>query len=124
MRRSTAFLSRWGFACLVGVATATALAGAGLSPPPAEVPEFALRAAVIYRLEIGVAVFLALYLASLAFVLALHNRGFSEIGTAGVKAEDLSGTTRRQEDLLEDLLERVDELEERVRGVAGLGDLG
>jgi hypothetical protein len=42
-------------------------------------------------LEAGAATFIGMYLASLALVLALHNRGFTEIGVRGVKAQGLTG---------------------------------
>ena len=54
--------------------------------PPADLPSVALRASPVFRVEVGAAVFIALYLATMAFVLALHNRGFTEIGTSGVRA--------------------------------------
>ena len=40
-------------------------------------------------MEVGGALFAGLYLVTMAIVLALHNRAFSEIGTDGVRARDL-----------------------------------
>jgi hypothetical protein len=60
---------------------------------PAALPAVALRAAAVYRLEVGSAISLGLYLAAMAFVLALRNRGFTEFGTGGVRAQDLNGMT-------------------------------
>ena len=66
-----------------------------IATTPAGVPGFALQAAPIYRLEVGAAMFTGLYLPAMALVLSLHNRGFTEIGTRGIKARDLSGTENR-----------------------------
>jgi hypothetical protein len=40
--------------------------------------------------EVGAAVFFALYLASMALVLAMHNRAFTELGTGGIRASGLA----------------------------------
>lgn len=74
---------------LVGLAVALGLMAAATVAVPADIPAVALQAAPVYRLEVGGALFTGLYLASMAFVLALRNQGFSEIGTSGVRAHDL-----------------------------------
>ena len=84
-----AWLERWGFATLVGSAVVLGLIVGVTVAVPADIPTIALRAAPVYRLEVGGALFTGLYLASMAFVLALRNRGFSEIGTGGVRVHDL-----------------------------------
>lgn len=43
----------------------------------------------MYRLEVGAACFAAFYLAAMALVLALDGRGFAEIGTQGLKVDDI-----------------------------------
>lgn len=58
---------------------------AGTVEVPEPVPDFALRAAEVYRLEVGAAFFVAFYIATLTFLLALSGRGFAEIGTTGLK---------------------------------------
>lgn len=83
------WIERWGFATLVGFATVLGLAVAATVAVPADIPTVALRAAPVYRMEVGGALFSGLYLASMAFVLALRNHAFSEIGTSGVRAHDL-----------------------------------
>lgn len=90
-----AWVERWGFATMVGLAALVA-AGVGwkVEVPP-EVPDFALNAAPIYRVEVGAATFLGVYLVAIAFVLALNNRGFSEIGTHGLKARDITKRAQR-----------------------------
>jgi hypothetical protein len=77
MRRRRLFwllLVRWGFAVLVAVAIAIGLLVALTVAPPPDVPAVALQAPIIYRVEVGAAVFLGLYLATMAFALALQNR--------------------------------------------------
>jgi hypothetical protein len=82
-------MERWGFAVLVGCAAVLGSMVALTVAVPMDVPAVALQAAPVYRLEVGGALFGGLYLASMAFVLALRNRGFTEIGTSGVRAHDL-----------------------------------
>jgi hypothetical protein len=79
----------YGFATLVLVALADALWIAANVAVPAPVPDFALQAEEIYRLEIGAAFFIAFYLVAMAFVLALGGRGFAELGTKGLRAETI-----------------------------------
>jgi hypothetical protein len=126
------WLATWGFALLVGGSILTAVVIAACTDVPAPVPNFALKAAAIYRIEIGAAAFLGLYLVSMAFVLALNNRGFSEIGMSGLKAQDLAnreqqGAIDAQEEAVESVrtaltnltaitessVERLDRLENR-----------
>jgi hypothetical protein len=89
------WIRRWGFAILVSLAALAAACVGWKAEAPSEVPDFALRAAAIYRVEVGAAAFLALYLVAMAFVLALNNRGFSEIGVHGLKAQDITEKTQR-----------------------------
>jgi len=53
------------------------------------VPDYALQAAAVYRLEVGAACFVVIYLAAIAFFLALDGRGFAELGTRGLKAAQI-----------------------------------
>jgi hypothetical protein len=86
MRR---LLESYGFAFLIFMALACACLMAGTAAIPEPVPDFALRAPEIYRLEIGAAFFGAFYLATLAFLLALSGRGFAEVGTRGLKIDQV-----------------------------------
>jgi hypothetical protein len=86
------WLARWGFALTVAVALAVSLTIAVTVPVPAELPSVALNAVAVYRLEVGAALFIGLYVAAMAFALAVQNRGFTEIGGGGVRAQDLSAT--------------------------------
>ena len=114
-------LIRWGFAALVAAAIAIGFVAAVTVASPADLPSTALQAEVIYRVEVGIAVFLGLYVAALAFAIALQNRGFTEIGNSGVRAQDLASVSWEYVDaevaaeLLEDVAEQLDLLK-RQRG--------
>jgi hypothetical protein len=82
-------LEKYGFALLVVMALACAIYFAGSVAVPEPIPDYALQAAEIYRLEIGAAFFVAIYLAILAFLLALSGRGFAEFGTKGLKIQQV-----------------------------------
>jgi len=113
MRRRTLIqllAARWGFAVLVALAITVGLAAAMTVTPPTDTPSFALRATPVYRLEVGVAVFFGLYLATLALVLAMHNRGFTELGSSGIRAQDLASLQGAEVD--EFVLEGVEEIRE------------
>lgn len=88
--RAWRWISRWGFAPAVAIAVLVGLAVAVTVEIPADLPSVALRAAPIYRLEVGGALFAGLYIATMAFFLALQNRGFTEIGPGGVRAQDIA----------------------------------
>ena len=108
-----AWVERWGFAIIVGLAALVAAGVAWKVEVPSEVPDFALNAAAIYRVEVGAATFLGLYLVAMAFVLALNNRGFSEIGVNGLKAQDITkeaqrGTVQEHENQLKMLWQVVE----------------
>jgi type II secretory pathway component PulK len=88
------------------------------------VPDFALRAEAVYRVQVGAAVFAGLYLLFVAIALAMNNRGFSEIGVNGLKAQDL--TSKAQQDAIQGqegsiaiLTEVVDEIERSTAGSVG-----
>jgi hypothetical protein len=103
------WIAQWGFSILVGLAALVGAYVAWRVSVPAQVPDFALKAAPVYRIEIGAAVFLALYLVAMAFVLALNNRGFSEIGVNGLKAQDMAN--KAQQDAIQGHQESLDILE-------------
>jgi hypothetical protein len=113
------FLARWGFAAMVAAAILVGLAVAVTVTPPADLPSVALGASPVFRVEVGAAVFLSLYLATMAFVLALHNRGFTEIGTGGVRARDLAemsddtAANHAWDELIADLVDEVTEVQRR-----------
>lgn len=107
------WFARWGFAATVGVAVLiAAFVGLTVAVPP-DVPGIALRAAAVYRLEVAGAIFVGLYVVTMALVLALQNRAFTEFGTGGVRPgnlTDLPSALMTQEGALNVLYEVVDEL--------------
>jgi hypothetical protein len=108
---------RWGFAGMVAMAIAAGAVAASTVTPPADLPPVALRAVGVYRVEVGAAVFFGLYLATMALVLAMHNRGFTEIGGGGVKAQALAGVSEDNlvvRDLLMELASEIEDLESRL----------
>jgi hypothetical protein len=80
---------------MVAIAIAVGLVAAVTVAAPPDVPAIALRSASVYRVEVGAAVFLGLYIAMMAFALALQNRAFTDIGTGGVRARDLATVSER-----------------------------
>lgn len=111
------WIAHWGFAILVGLAVLVATYVAWKVKVPSEIPDFALNAAAVYRVEVGAAAFLGLYLVAMAFVLALNNRGFSEIGVNGLKAQDITekaqrGTVEEHENQLKMLWHVVETFED------------
>jgi hypothetical protein len=111
------WLKHYGFAFLVFMALACASFLAGSVEIPEPVPDYALQAEEIYRLEIGVAFFVAFYLAVMAVVLAFSGKGFAELGTNGLKAQRVivqQSPTSHQEKLDEQLLQKLRLLEQRL----------
>lgn len=90
------WLSRWGFSLLVLLAAAAAAYVAYRVGIPRNPPGIALKSAAVHRIEVGAAAFAGLYLVAMAFVLALHNRGFSEIGVNGLKAQDMANKSQQE----------------------------
>ena len=95
---------------MVLAAIAVGLIGAVTVRLPADVPAVALQAAVVYRVEVGAAVFVGLYGATMAFALALQNRGFTEIGSGGIRARGLAADVVDEGHEMELVLELTDEV--------------
>lgn len=104
---------------MVAVAIVVGVVARATVSPPADIPAVALRATVVYRVEVGAAVFFGVYLATMALVLAMHNRGFTEIGSGGIRAQDLAAASdglvveSAAMELVEELAEREAVLKER-----------
>jgi hypothetical protein len=63
---------------------------------PDPVPDYALQAAAVCRLEVGAACFVVAYLAAMTLALALAGRGFVEVAGKGLRSEQVVGTTDEQ----------------------------
>lgn len=99
---------------IVGLAVSGYLAASAQVPDP--VPDFALQATAVYRLEVGGACFAVLYLAAMALVLALDGRGFAELGTKGLRAVEVTrATDEQQAQFNQDMKERFDEADAAIR---------
>jgi hypothetical protein len=112
----------FGFPFLVLVALVGSGCVAMSSRVPTSVPDYALQSSVVYRLEVGAACFVVVYLAAIAFFLALDGRGFVELGTRGLKAERVIRATDDEQDVaLAKQIEANRSLDERLKVVeAGL----
>jgi len=100
---------------MVAVAIAVGSVIAMTSTPPADVPSVALGAPAVYRVEVGAAVFFGLYVAMMAFALSLQNRGFTEIGSGGIRAQRLAAASG-EDSVSEDVsMELITEVMDEVR---------
>jgi hypothetical protein len=111
---------RWGFAAMVAVAIIVSVVAAVTVAPPSNLPSVALGAMPVYRVEVAAAVFFGFYLATMALVLAMHNRGFTEIGSGGVRAQELAGLSGDEPvvtDLLTELTDEIVDLKTRLEDV-------
>jgi hypothetical protein len=112
---------------MVAAAIAVGLFIAVTVTPPTEVPTVALKAQAVYRVEVGGAVFLGLYIAMIALSLALHNRGFTEFGAGAFRARDLAAVSAEaisaeaSRELLDDVTEEVRELNDWREEVENAG---
>lgn len=79
------FIGDWGFAFLVAVVALGAGFLAWKVTVPHPVPAVALDAESVYRVEVGGAAFIALYIVVLFLVLALNGEGPRQLGTGGFK---------------------------------------
>jgi hypothetical protein len=108
---------------MVAVSIVVGLTVAVTVCPPVEVPTVALRAVPVYRVEVGAVVFFGLYIATMAFALALRNRGFTEIGSSGFKARDLAAVSEDavsgdvSMELLAEIRDEVDDLRLQREGI-------
>jgi hypothetical protein len=97
------------FATLVCIAAILAT-GAGIdASPPRDVPSYALDSAIVYRCEVGLALFLGGYLFVIAIVLAFEGKTLGKISTAGIELPgELSSSIISQQALI-DRQERMQE---------------
>jgi hypothetical protein len=111
------WLRTYGFPLFVlaGLSGASYLAARARVPDP--VPAFALQAAAVYRLEVGAACFVVIYLAAMAFFLALEGRGFAELGTRGLRAARVVGASDTQQVILSRLMKASQEMERNLQRI-------
>ncbi len=111
------------FAVLATVAAG--MIAATTATPPRPVPGYALGAELVYRTQVGLAVFVALYAATALSRLAYHGRTLTEIATTGIKLPDVgavSDNLEEHERRLRALEQAQDEARSRdtLRAVAAL----
>jgi hypothetical protein len=82
-----AWLRSYGFAALALLAIVAAVFLALRTEVPRPVPDYALQAQAIYRIEIGVCAFFGFYLVCSLFVSALNGRGLAHFGRGGVDVQ-------------------------------------
>jgi len=111
------WVKRWGFSILVLLVASGAVYVAWKVEVPAHPPNFALKSPSVYRIEVGAACFLGLYLVVMTFVLALHNRGFSEIGVNGLRAQEIANIA--QQNAIRGQDEQVEALRAGLEQVSG-----
>lgn len=115
----TEWAKRWSLSILVLAAAIGAVYVACKVSVPGRPPSIALKSPSVYRIEIGVASFVGLYLVAMALVLALHNRAFTEIGMNGLKAQEVANeqqqeAIRGQEDQFDAVWDAVDGMGDEV----------
>lgn len=110
-------LEKYSLALLVLLALACASYLGGSTAVPQPVPDYALQAEEIYRLEIGAAFFVAFYLATLTVMLALSGKGFAEFGARGLKATTVvtqQESSSRQGQIDRQILNKLTSHEQRL----------
>lgn len=85
--KASAWLQSYGYASLVLLAAAAGALLGIRTEVPEPVPDFALQAEAIYRLEIVLAGFLGFYLICSLFVSALNGHGLTQLGPGGVRVQ-------------------------------------
>lgn len=90
---------------------------AAITTVPHPVPDFALQATAVYRLEIGGACFTVLYFAVMALVLALEGRGFAEFGAKGLRAVEVTRTANKQHASLSEQIKLTRSIENRLKEI-------
>jgi hypothetical protein len=109
-------LRDYGFPLLVFADLAGSVYLAATVQVPASVPDYALQASAVYRLEVAAACFIVVYLAAMALFLALDGRGFAEIGTRGLRASQIIRAADAEQDVtLAEQIEVSQALEERLK---------
>ena len=94
--------SRQAFPMLVLLAAGFSAGGGIQAVPPRDVPAYALDSAIIYKCEVALALFVALYLLLVAVALAFEGRTVGKITTTGFELpSELSSSVVGQQALIE-----------------------
>ena len=98
-----------------------ASAAATTAVPSGGAPTYALDAALIYRVEVGLAVFLALYAVAVLVRLAAHGLTPGRVGTSSVELPqlmDIVGTKlRNEETTIDDMLGTLEAHSARIEAI-------
>ncbi len=91
-----AWIREYGFPLLVLADLVGSAYLATTTSLPTAVPDYALQAGSVYRLEVGSACFVVIYLAAMALFLAIDGWGFTELGPKGLRATEVMRASDEQ----------------------------
>ena len=87
IKRLLGWVRSYGFAVLVLLAIVAATFLALRTAVPEPVPDFALQAQAIYRIEVGLGAFLGFYVVCSLLVSALNGHGMTRVGREGLHVQ-------------------------------------
>lgn len=109
---------------VVSAAALACAAGVASSPPASGAPGYALDSELVYRLEIGMVFFVALYLTAVVVRLALQGLTPSRLGTTSIDLPQVASSladardeARTASNDTADMLGELDDHEERIRAL-------
>lgn len=107
---------RWLFLALVILCAVASLVAGALAAVPGKVPDWALRSALVYRLEIALAAFMGLYVIVVSVRLAQQGRAFTRLsaGAVSLEAEQLAVATDSSLEALEETRTAASEIADVV----------
>jgi hypothetical protein len=119
------WLRDFGFPALVVANLVGSASLAASARVPDSVPDYALQADAVYRLEVGAACFVVIYLATVAFFLALDGRGFTEFGNKGIRAAEVVRAVANEEQVatamqlmfIHDMEKHLEDIEAAIRSL-------
>jgi hypothetical protein len=78
----------------------------------------------VYRLEVGAACFVVIYLATMTVFLALDGRGFAEFGNRGIRADEVVRSAGEEQVTTATQLMLIRNIEKNLNDIeAAIGDL-
>jgi hypothetical protein len=110
------FVVRQAFLVLLVLASVFGLIVAVATTAPTTIPDWALRSETVYRAEVGLAIFIAIYVISVSLRLAGQGRAFTKIsaGTVSFETEQLAVATSSSLDAVEETQRAATELAEAL----------